>query len=148
MQFKITTLVAKPLEQVFDGFDERLFVEMNPPFPFPRVRVLRFDGCRLRDEVHLQLCFLGFFRQSWISIITQKELNANEINFTDTGYTLPVFLRQWKHQHILQRTNGDKTLITDHVNFEAATWLPNWLLYPMLYLMFSFRKPIYRRFFK
>lgn len=148
MQFKITTVVSKPLEQVFEGFDERLFVELNPPFPFPRVRVLRFDGCLLRDEVHLQLCFLGFFRQNWVSIITQKEANPDEINFTDTGRTLPFFLRSWKHQHILQRTAQNQTLITDQVNFEAATWLPNWLLWPALYLQFSFRKPIYRRVFR
>lgn len=148
MQFKITTVVSKPLEQVFEGFDERLFVELNPPFPFPRVRVLRFDGCLLRDEVHLQLSFWGLFTEKWVSVITHKQQTYKQIDFIDTGRTLPFFLHSWKHQHILQRTAENHTCIIDQINFEAAAWLPDWLLLPALYLQFSFRKPIYKRFFK
>jgi hypothetical protein len=64
MRIRITTLVTQNYRQVADRFDQNLFKALNPPFP--PVKLLRFDGSRKGDEVHLQLNFL-LFKQVWKS---------------------------------------------------------------------------------
>jgi ligand-binding SRPBCC domain-containing protein len=147
MRLIISTVVQKPLEQVFAGFDKKLFTLLNPPFPFPKAHVLRFDGCEKGHEVHLELSFHGLGTQRWESLITASERTPTRIFFIDEGIKLPFFLKKWKHQHILERNPDGTTLITDDISYDAAAWLPNFLLYPALYLQFAYRKPVYRKVF-
>ena len=96
MQLALSTTVNGTIQQVFNGFNQDLFLQLNPPFP--PVRVLRFDGTQIGDEVHLELNFL-FFRQIWISHITAFETTETEILFVDEGRQLPFFLTSWRHRH-------------------------------------------------
>jgi ligand-binding SRPBCC domain-containing protein len=144
LKIVVTTQVEQSLPHVWAGFDQRLFLKLNPPFP--PVRLLRFDGCLTGDVVHIQLNFL-FFRQDWISKIIDQQESQNEIFFIDQGDKLPFFLSFWHHKHRLVR-QGDHTLIVDEVTYKTpGGWLMDWLFYPILWGQFVYRKPIYKRYF-
>lgn len=146
MRLALSTLVAQPPSMVFAGFDADLFLKLAPPMV--RVRLLRFDGCRVGDVVELELKPLGMPTQRWTSRITELVETTDEIYFVDEseGAELPFFLRTWRHKHriCLHTTGGSK--IIDEIEYHACTGL-NWILYPILWLQFAWRKPIYRRTF-
>ncbi|GAA4403938.1 hypothetical protein GCM10023187_20480 [Nibrella viscosa] len=144
MHLLLKTPVNQPLHQVWTGFDRSLFDTLSPPFP--PVKVVRFDGCRTGDVVHLQLIFL-VFRQDWISDITDQQESADEIYFIDEGRKLPFFLTYWRHRHRLVR-RGNQTVIIDDITYRTPTRLTDWLFYPLLWAQFAYRKPIYRRIFR
>jgi ligand-binding SRPBCC domain-containing protein len=144
MRIRIITDVNQSVSKVFEGFNETLFLQLSPPFP--PVKLLRFDGCKKRDEVHLQLSFI-FFKQQWISVITEFQNNEGEIYFIDEGISLPFFLKSWKHKHLI-KTHQSTTQIIDDIEFSTGTTITNMLFYPLLYLQFLYRKPIYKKLFK
>ncbi len=144
MRILLKTQVQQPLTTVWAGFNRDLFEELSPPFP--PVRVVRFDGCQRGDVVHLQLNFF-LFRQDWVSQIVDQQTTAGEIFFVDEGTRLPFFLAYWKHRHGLLRTNG-QTMIIDDITFKTPFWITDYLFYPLLWVQFAFRKPIYRRIFR
>jgi ligand-binding SRPBCC domain-containing protein len=148
MKLTIRTFVEKPPELVWAGFDRTLFEQLSPPFP--PVRVLRFDGCMTGDVVALELNFL-LFRQRWTSdIIDQRTQGGSsqpdEIYFIDRGVELPFFLRAWHHKHRLIG-QGSGTVIADEITFQTPARLLDYLFYPLLWVQFAYRKPIYRRVF-
>lgn len=145
MHLILKTRVRQPLPAVWTGFDRALFDQLSPPFP--PVDVVRFDGCRAGDVVHLRLNFL-LFRQDWISLITSQQAGPDEIYFVDEGTRLPFFLTYWQHRHRLLRDPAGGTVIVDDVMFRTPSWLTDYLMYPLLWLQFAYRKPIYRRVFK
>lgn len=140
----IQTAVEQSVTSVWQGFDEALFKALSPPFP--RVKVLRFDGCNEGDRVEIQMN-LVFFTQEWHALITAQASASNEIYFIDQGTTLPSFLQTWQHKHrIVQQQQ--QTYIIDEITYQSPyRWL-DYVLYPALYLQFLYRKPIYKRFFR
>jgi ligand-binding SRPBCC domain-containing protein len=143
MQIKIDTPVSRDYKSVMKGFDESLFLKLNPPFP--PVKLLRFDGCRKGDVVALELNFL-FFRQKWISLITDDGLSEDEFYFVDEGTELPFFLKYWKHRHRILR-RGTTSVIVDDITFKTPFLLMDWLFKPVLWLQFAYRRPIYKKVF-
>jgi ligand-binding SRPBCC domain-containing protein len=144
MKISIQTTVEQDYLHVKAGFTESLFKKLAPPFP--PVKVLRFDGCNTGDVVSLELNFL-LFKQKWISLITDDQTTEKEFYFIDEGTTLPFFLGKWKHKHrIISSKSG--AIIRDEIDFEGPfSWVTP-LLYPVLWLQFWYRKPIYRAIFK
>lgn len=141
MTINISTPVNQDAIVVWNGFDQELFLKLSPPFP--KVRLLQFDGSSKGDRVGLELNFL-LFKQKWISDITENEENDNEIYFVDQGRTLPFFLSKWKHIHrILKKPKG--SVILDEIYFSTGFLLTDLLFFPMLYLQFLYRKPIYKK---
>jgi ligand-binding SRPBCC domain-containing protein len=145
MKIRIATQVNAGLATVKSGFNETLFLSLNPPFP--PVKLRRFDGCRKGDRVELELNFI-FFKQTWESLITGDTVNATEFSFVDEGIRLPFFLKSWKHHHLNEVSDKGGTTITDDIEFTTPTLLTNWLFYPILYLQFLYRRPIYRKVFR
>jgi ligand-binding SRPBCC domain-containing protein len=143
LTLNISTEVDGNFRAVFQGFSRDLFLRLN--LPLPPVKLLRFDGMGVGDEVHLELNFI-FFRQRWISRITAFEESENEIFFVDEGIQLPFFLQSWRHCHRIVDRQGQATII-DEITFQAPNRLLSLLLLPTLYLQFLYRKPIYKRFF-
>lgn len=144
MTLTLETAVEKNYLQVKAGFNELLFKKLAPPFP--PVKVLKFDGCKTGDQVALELNFI-FFRQKWISLITEDGTDEKEFYFVDEGIQLPFFLGKWKHRHrvISSRTGS---LIRDEIEFSGPyPWITP-LLFPLLWIQFWYRKPIYRKIFK
>lgn len=144
MKLKIKTLVDSPLEIVEDNFNQSLFEYLSPPFP--KARLLRYDGNEKENIVHLQLHFL-LFKNEWLSEILESKKSLDEFYFIDVGRKLPFFLGKWTHKHLLQR-KGNKTNIIDDVEFEAPIKWLTFLVYPMIYALFLYRIPAYKRYFK
>jgi len=148
MHLVLSTSVTQTLPAVWSGFDRTLFDKLSPPFP--PVDVVRFDGCLKGDVVHLQLNFF-LFKQDWISHIVDQQQSEQEIYFIDEGTRLPFFLRYWHHRHRLVRISptdaAEQTLIIDDITFRTPFWLMDYLIYPVFWLQFAYRKPIYRRVF-
>ncbi len=142
MKLTITTAVAADYRTVFAGFNRELFLALNPPFP--KVTLLKF-GMQKGDEVALRIGAgpIGF---RWVSKITDSYETEGEIGFVDEGVELPLILQHWRHRHrIVEQPQG--TLIVDEIEYEARPRILSGLLYPLLWLQFYYRKPIYRRFF-
>ena len=144
MKIKISTKVNASKEDVKKGFTEELFMSLNPPFP--PVELLRFDGCKKGDTVALKLNFI-LFRQHWISVITKEKEDKKEWYFIDKGVDLPFFLKSWKHKHIVAADELGAA-IKDHITFTTGFLLTDVLMYPILYLQFLYRKPIYKKMFR
>ena len=144
MKLTIQTRVNQNYQQVWAGFNKSLFDQLSPPFP--PVRVLQFDGCLVGDVVDLELNFL-LFKQRWVSHITQQQETETEIFFVDEGVKLPFFLTYWKHKHRILKSENE-AIISDEIEFRTPIILTNYLFYPLLWLQFVYRKPIYRRVFK
>jgi ligand-binding SRPBCC domain-containing protein len=148
MHILLKTQVEQSLPTVWSGFNRSLFEQLAPSFP--PVKVIRFDGCLRGDVVHLQLNFF-LFRQDWISRIIDQQANSEEILFIDQGIQLPFFLAYWQHHHRLQRLSvgtDEQTIVVDDITFKTPFWLTDYMLYPILWLQFAYRKPIYRRMFR
>ncbi len=141
MHIRLSTKVEQPLEQVYAQFDEQLFLALKPPL-MP-LKLLRMDGNEVGDEVHVKL----LWSLLWISRITANRQEGDRWYFTDEGTVLPFFLRTWKHRHIMERLPEGGTMIVDDIEYTAPyKWL-SYLLYPMMYMQFWMRKPVYRRVF-
>jgi ligand-binding SRPBCC domain-containing protein len=144
MKILISTKVNQSLLSVWEGFDLNLFKVLSPPF-LP-IEIKEFGGCLKGDKVHLILDFI-FFKQNWISDITEQNSTDSSIYFVDQGSTLPFFLKYWHHKHqLIKHENG--TIILDDIDFKTPFLLTDYLMYPLIYLQFLYRKPIYKRIFK
>lgn len=144
MKLRIQTHVSQPYQVVWQGFNEELFRKLSPPFP--PVRVVRFDGCLAGDMVVLELNFL-LFKQQWISCITEQQSSESEIYFVDEGTKLPFFLRFWRHRHRIIHQEAGGTIISDEIEFKTPLWITDYLMYPLLWAQFAYRKPIYKKAF-
>ena len=144
MHLKLKTKVNQNYLQVKDGFNENLFLSLNPPFP--PVKLKEFGGCNMGDRVHLELNFI-FFKQDWISDITYDHTNDHLFEFIDEGVKMPFFLRYWKHHHIVSKISELNSAIIDDIHFKTPFLFFDYLFYPVLWLQFAYRKPIYRRIF-
>lgn len=149
MHIMLKTRVNQSVPTVWAGFDRLLFERLSPAFP--PVKVIRFDGCMPGDVVHLQLNFI-FFRQDWVSTIVDQQTSPEEIYFIDQGTQLPFFLGYWHHKHRLlrardEKTGREQTIIADDITFRGPFRLADYLLYPVLWLQFACRKPVYRQVF-
>jgi ligand-binding SRPBCC domain-containing protein len=145
MHLKLTTKVTQDFLSVKEGFNEKLFLSLNPPFP--PVKLKEFGGCEKGDKVHLELDFI-FFKQDWISEISFDNTSDSVFEFVDEGTNLPFFLKYWRHHHVVERINKDQSLIIDDIEFKSPFILMDFLLFPVLWLQFAYRKPIYKRIFK
>ncbi|MFD2203838.1 SRPBCC family protein [Shivajiella indica] len=144
MKINITTRVDKNYLEVKEGFTEKLFLKLSPPFP--PVKLLRFDGSSKGDLVSLELNFL-VFKQKWTSEITADHTDGDEFYFIDEGIELPFFLKKWRHKHRIQKA-GSGSLIKDEIEYEGKFGLMTVLLFPALYGQFLYRKPIYKKYFQ
>lgn len=144
MKINISTQVEKSYLEVKEGFNDSLFLKLNPPFP--PVKLLRFDGSSKGDIVILELNLL-LFKQKWVSEITDDHTDEQEFYFIDEGTTLPFFLKKWKHKHrIIRQENG--SIIKDEIEYQGPAGILTLLLYPVLYLQFLYRKPVYQKIFQ
>jgi ligand-binding SRPBCC domain-containing protein len=80
-------------------------------------------------------------------LITENEEKAGEIYFIDKGIQLPFFLSYWQHKHII-RQQGKQTSIIDDIRFRTPFFLFDFLLFPVLYGQFLYRKPVYKKYFR
>ena len=144
MKIKIRTKVQGDYREVLSRFDRSLFEALTPPGA--SVKLLQFDGSHKNDRVHIQMKLLGFIKQDWISVISEEGETDEKAWFIDEGVKLPFFLKRWKHQHIVEN-HGTNSVIVDDIRFQSPLFFLDPLLWPVLYLQFRYRKPIYGRIF-
>ena len=145
MHLILRTAVAQPPAQVMAGFTRALFEALAPPFP--RLRVLRFDGCRTGDHVDIELNTL-VKRLRWTSLIVDDgQLPDGTQFFVDEGQELPPPLRYWRHRHLIEPGPGGTSVVVDNLEYRTASPLLDALLYPAMWAQFAWRQPIYRRWF-
>lgn len=146
MHVILRTAVPQPPAQVMTGFTRELFIALAPPFP--KLRLLRFDGCRTGDQVKIELDTL-VKRLLWTSLIVDDgQLTDGTLFFVDEGQTLPPPLRYWRHRHLIQPGPQGGSIIVDDLEYRTATPALDALLYPAMWAQFAWRKPIYRRWFQ
>lgn len=95
----------------------------------------------------MQLGILGV-KQTWKSLITANGRAETQICFVDEGVELPSPLKTWKHHHIIEKVINRQSLIVEDIQFSTDFKLLELLLYPVLYLQFWYRKPIYKQYFQ
>lgn len=148
MKINIETAVNQSVSEVWQQFDDKLLLKLSPPFP--PVRLISF-GHKIGEKVTLELNFF-ILRQLWVSLITESEVSQHESFFVDEGIQLPFFLKYWRHKHrIVKNTelhSKNSSVIIDEIEFRTPTVLTDYIFYPILYLQFLYRKPIYQRVFK
>lgn len=145
MQFSLSTTVRGTPQSVFARFTEELFRVLAPPFP--RVRVVRFDGCSVGDIVQVELNFF-LFATTWTSTIVEQYTTDTDIVFVDCGTTLPFFLSAWRHTHTVRAVDATHSAIIDSIVFEVYHPVLTWLMAPLIITQFLYRKPIYKRYFR
>ncbi len=138
-----TTVRNTTFQEVMMGFTESLFKRLAPPFP--PFKLERFDGCKTGDKVHLRLNFI-FFKQQWNSLIIKHGEDHQKTFFIDKGVQLPFFLSFWEHHHILEQ-NGKDVQIIDDIRFTIKPRILLPFVLPGLWLVFLYRKPIYKKAF-
>jgi len=143
MRITLTTQVNQDYKTVYARFDEDLFIALKPPL-MP-LTLQRFDGSKTGDEVHIRL---GMWRltQDWNARIVEDGINDDEAYFIDEGIKLPFFLKTWRHRHRILRADSG-AIIIDDIHYTTPTWLTDYLMYPIMWLQFAARKPVYRRYF-
>ncbi len=145
MKILIQTKVDQSHHEVFSGFNEQLFLALKPPL-LP-LQLLRFDGCVTGDEVHIMLG-KGVLSQRWDAKIVDHGKNENEYFFVDKGVQLPFFLKKWTHRHRIVNNDGKGSIIIDDIDYHTPNVLFDYLMYPIMYLQFWMRSPVYKRVFQ
>ena len=143
MQIKVKTPVRESRSKVWSAFNRELFLALAPPYP--KVELLRFDGCSVNDEVHL-LFKAGFAQLRWDAKIVDEGSTETATYFIDKGTVLPFPLQRWIHVHVIE-DNGTGCSISDEVTFTSGNGLADLFLYPFLFLTIYFRKFTYLRIF-
>lgn len=144
MKINIKTAVNQSVSDVWNQFDDKLLLKLSPPFP--PVKLISF-GQKVGEKVTFELNFF-IIRQLWVSEITESYYSVEESFFIDEGVQLPFFLKYWKHKHRIVKDGSTGSKIIDEIEFRTPTVLTDYIFYPILYLQFLYRKPIYQRIFK
>lgn len=143
MKILIKTKIEKNYQVLFSLFNIDLFKALKPPVM--SLIVERFDGCKPGDEVHLRMDFFGFFKERWVSRITKEARTEYEVYFIDEGIVLPFPIKNWTHQHRIEKITELSSYVVDEIDYSSGNKFIDLLIYPGLFLMFLFRVPVYKR---
>ncbi len=136
--------VESNLKTIQSRFDRELFTALKPPLV--GMNLIRFDGCKKGDEVHLETGLPGFM-QKWVSVITDENETEQEWFFVDEGRVLPFPLKRWRHTHRVIRDGEGGAVIRDEIEFGCANPAIEFCMAPALWAAFSVRPGRYRRIF-
>lgn len=142
MKIAVTTRVRGPHKKIFEAFDKDLFLKLKPPLL--KLEVERFDGCDQGHEVHLKVG-LPYFMKEWQGEIIERHIDDEKAYFVDVGKVLPFPLKDWYHKHLVLKVSNVECLIIDEVTFTTKWEFLDYLLHPVMYLVFSLRKRVYRK---
>ncbi|PVY40424.1 SRPBCC family protein [Pontibacter virosus] len=144
MRLHLQTAVQQDYLSVFYAFDEQLFRKLAPPYP--RLKLLRFDGSAPGDVVEVELQ-TGIKSFRWTSLITEREITNTTAWFVDEGQEVPPPLRKWRHKHLVTQ-HGSGAIIHDIIDYSTGYKALDAMLYPLMLVAFGMRKPIYREVFQ
>lgn len=139
--FQVRTRVNASMKDVWTLFDATLLAKLSPPFP--KVRIVRFDGCQTGDMVSLELNLL-FAKLPWTSQITDSIQKEDVCAFVDEGVEMPFGLRAWRHEHRIEKQDVTSCTIVDQISFKTNYLLLDYLLFPLFWGMIVYRIPLYK----
>lgn len=142
MEINIETKVENgSVKDIFQRFDEKLFLKLAPPFP--KFKLLRFDGCQIGDLVEIELS-MPWGKEFWQSTIIDFKETETEIYFIDQGTILPSFLSHWNHLHRIKKSDEHHCVISDEItmNCKYAWQIP--FIYTGTYFQMFYRKSVYQ----
>ena len=143
LSFTLSSPVKAPLSYIKEHFTSDLLLKLSPPFP--QVSLERFDGCKKDDQVILKINLL-LTKLTWSSLITAENNTTEEWYFVDEGVEMPFGLRFWRHKHRVIEVNPLHSLIIDEISFDTGMTFLNYLLFPFLWGMIFYRKPLYKKY--
>lgn len=141
--FRIETKVNASMPFVWSKFDEALLKNLSPPFP--KVKILQFEGCETGNKVALQIDLI-IIKPLWSTIITDHQKSESEIFFIDEGIKVPFGIKFWKHTHKIISNGPQNCTIQDFVAFKSIHFILDLFLFPFLWGMIFYRKPFYRKY--
>ena len=144
MRIILKTAVPGNYKEVIELFNEDLFLALKPPGA--SLELVEFGGSKTGDRVNIRFGFP--INKNWISVITDDGVNKRSAWFIDKGLEMPFGLKKWQHKHLVHNDGPNRSIIEDNIQFHGPNILINYFLYVLFYIQFSFRKPVYKRFFK
>ena len=146
MHILLITRVSGSPTDVFEQFDHNLLLKLSPPLM--KVRLLQFDApMKVGNVVHVEVKIMGIIRQEWYNVISEVSNSPDSHFFTDVGVHLPGMFSEWQHKHWVRKGADGCTEIVDDIHYKSVNRLFTALIYPLVFLQFWYRKPIYRRTF-
>ena len=143
MRIALKSPVNTPFEKVAQDFGKDLFIFLLPPKFIARLVV--YDGSKPGSKVHIRFKFP--LPSDWVSIIKSEDRTADKYVFVDEGEKLPFGLKRWRHIHTIQKETDNTTVIIDDMHFSTGMKLFDIIIYPVLFLSFSPRKKLYKKYF-
>ena len=128
---------------VWSQFNEALLKKISPPFP--KVKIRRFDGCKLGDLVILEINLL-FIQVIWSSKITYAKQDLNQSIFIDEGIQVPFGINMWKHEHSIIKIDNTQCYIQDFITYKTSNAFLDIILFPFLWGIIFYRKPFYQKY--
>ena len=129
-------------EKVSSGFhDIKLVKFLTQSQP---VKIIEWSGIQNGNNAHFKLWFFG-----WKNFKVEHEAyqkKEDRLYFIDRGVDLPLGIKSWKHQHIVERDNK-KIVIKDIVNYSHSNRFVGYFLYPILIFPIVIRKILYKLYF-
>ncbi len=144
MKVTISTNVKGFYDKVYRAFDLKLFEFLKPKGA--RMEIVEFTGSQKGDKVHIR--FTSPIKADWISEIIEDHKDEQTAFFVDKGTVLPWPLKEWRHKHEILNTSDESSTIIDHIQYKTSNVIFDLLFWPVMYIAFSQRKPLYRKYFK
>jgi len=144
MKINVQTFIKtnRDVSDVFSHFNEKMFRYLTSYAP---VKALRYDGDEVGSQIHLQM--LLPWKDLWVSVITERNLNEKECYFIDVGEKLPFNILKWQHKHILRKAESG-VIIEDDIRFESSNWFFNQFWWFIFVSQFLVRKIQYQKYLK
>tara|TARA_B100000809_G_C15068518_1_gene505093 strand:- start:931 stop:1377 length:447 start_codon:yes stop_codon:yes gene_type:complete len=144
MKINVQTFIQtdSDLVDVFNLFNKDMFYELTKNAP---VKPIRYDGDFVGAEIHLKMLFP--WKDDWVSIITDKSEGDNVCFFVDQGKKLPFNILQWRHTHILRKTEKG-VIIEDDIYFKSTNIILDRFWWISFMPQFLLRKLQYKKYIK
>lgn len=137
---KVKTKVFGQPKEIMSKFTQDLLLDLTPPFM--DIEITQFDGNKKDDEIHIVASILGSY-QSWVNIIKEAKETEDEVYFVDEAKEMPSPFTYWRHTHKVKRLNDTHSEIIDEVIFDTQNSILDLIMYPIVYSLMYYRKPIY-----
>ena len=109
------------------------------------VKIVKWDGIYNNDKAHFKFWF--FYWHDFKVKHNLYKFNKNQLSFEDQGVKLPLGLKSWNHQHIVDKQDNC-VIIRDRITFSHHYYFMSLILYPMLVFPILIRKFLYKKYFK
>ena len=144
MRFTVVTPVSGIPVEIFQKFQRPLLEALVPPWA--KITIHRFDGSVKGDKIELNVKLLGLIDQAWENLVTENFESDRECFFVDEGTKMPFPVTFWKHKHrIIGLKSGSE--IRDEIEFHCNSIFLEWIMFPVVWIQFVWRKPIYKKVF-